>query len=193
MGKCAKGLSSHALAETLCSMLSAVVIIPSSPVRASARTLSDSLVRTLAALVPAAVDGLLRDLTIVAPGDANDIETIADHAGCNFICSADLRAALLQALGAVREDNVLLMRSGRAPEAGYIEEIAELIGDGQRIARMRERPARFAARLFPFLAPAAALLAPREQLTRIADADFARMSFRLGRAPVMRARARHVD
>ena len=149
--------------------------------------------RSLAALVPATVEGILRDVSLASATGVPGLERIADHAGCALIEAADIRAALLQALAATRETNVLLLRAGCAPEAGFGEELSELIGDGHRLARLRERPDGFLTRLFPALAPAAAVLAPRERLAQIAAADFAAISRALGRAPTLRCRARRVD
>ena len=174
-------------------MLSAVVILPSQPVRASGRTASESIVRTLASLVPAAVEGILRDVTIAAALDDADLERIEDHAGCELVQETGRRDALVRALGQTRESNIFLIRAGRAPEAGFGEEIAEFLGDGHRLARMRERPGSFLTRLMPGLSPASALLAPRDSLIAIASDDLLQMSRRLGSAQTLRSRARWVD
>lgn len=149
--------------------------------------------RTLAALVPAAVEGVLRDLTIAAASGIEGLERIADHAGCELVEAATAQAALVTALKGTRENNVFLIRAGRAPETGFADELAELIGEGARMARMRERPDTFLQRLMPSLAPAAALLAPREKLVEIASEDMVQLSRRLGNATAMRSRARRVD
>lgn len=174
-------------------MLSAVVIIPTQPVRGSGRGLPEAMVRTLAALVPAAIEGVLRDLAIAAPSGHPELERIADHAGCELIEAGDQKAALMLALKATREDNIFVIPAGRAPEAGFADEIAEMIGDNRRTARMRERPDSFFTRLLPGLSPPAALLAPRETLLAIASGDIPSMSRRLGSAPTLRLRARRVD
>ena len=174
-------------------MLSAVVIMSSQPVRASARTPAEAVVRTLSALVPAAVEGLLRDVTIAAPAGIAGLENIADHAGCGLVEAADSRAAILAALAGTRESTIFLIRAGLAPEAGFASELAECLDEGQGCARMRENPHNFITRLLPGLAPVAALLATREKLAAIADHDLAVMSRRLGAAPTLRLRARRVD
>ncbi len=149
--------------------------------------------RTLASLVPAVIEGVIRDLTIAACAGEAGLEGIADHAGCGLVQQADCRLALLKALDGTRESNIFLIEAGRAPEAGFAEELAELIGGGQYRARMRERPGSLLTRLLPGLAPAAALLSPRATLTQIAGADLAQMSRRFGAAPTLRLRARRVD
>lgn len=174
-------------------MLSAIVIIPAQSVRASARALPDALVRTLAAFVPATIEGVLRDLAIAAPAGHPELDHIADHAGCALIEATDQRAALLLALRQARENNIFVIAAGRAPETGFADEVVELIMEGRLIARMRERPDSFMTRLLPGLAPAAALLAPRDRLGAIAAHDISTMSRRLGRAATLRMRARRVD
>lgn len=174
-------------------MLSAVVIVPTQPVRGSSRTLADAMVRTLASLVPAAIEGVLRDVTIAAPSGHSGMERIADHAGCELIEAENQKTALLKALNATRESNVFLIPAGRAPETGFADELAEMIGDGMRLARMRERPYNFATRLFPAIAPVSAVLAPREALAAVAANDFRAIVSGLGRAPTLRIRARRVD
>jgi len=174
-------------------MLSAIVILPTQPVRASGRSFPDMMVRTLASLVPAAVEGVLRDLTIAAPHGHQELERIADHAGCELVQAETQRDALAQALKATREDNVFLLVAGRAPDTGFADEIAEMIGDGQRIALMRDRPDSFLTRLLPGLSPAAGVLAPRDRLLSFPAADVASISRQIGAARTMRLRARRID
>ena len=181
-------------------MLSAIVIMPSHPVRGSARSgpealarAPEALVRTLAALVPAAVEGVLRDLTIAAALGIAGLERVADHAGCELVRESEPRGALIKALSGTRETNVFLIVAGRAPETGFTEELAEFLRDGHRQAIMRVRPDTFITRLLPGFSPAAALLAPREKLTAIAAGELSYMSRRLGAAQTLRCRARRVD
>ncbi len=174
-------------------MLSAIVLVPSQTVRVSARPAAEALVRTLSALVPAAIEGVLRDVIIAAATGVAGLEQIADHAGCGLEDAAQPRDALCKALAATREANIFLIMAGRAPETGFAEELAELLGDGQNRARMRDRPGTLLTRIAPGLAPAAALLAPRDVLLKIADDEMSRMSRRLGSAPSLRCRARRVD
>lgn len=174
-------------------MLSAVVMVSSQAVPGSGNSPADAVARTLGSLVPAAVEGVLRDVTIAALNGMDSLERIADHAGCGLIQAAQLETAIINALRGARDSSVLLIRAGRAPETGFPEEIAEFLGDGGKEALLRERPQTFLTRLFPGLAPPAALIAPRDRLVEIAAADFARMAARLGRATTLRNRARLVD
>lgn len=174
-------------------MLSALVMISSQPVSGSFRPLPETLVRTLASLVPATVEGVVRDLTLVAPAEVEAIDTVADHAGCEIARAGTAKDALLLGLSMARENNLFLLRCGRAPETGFAEELADLIRDGVGAARMRERPGSLMTRLAPSLAPVCALLIPRARLKDIVSDDVAGISARMGRAPLLRARARPVD
>jgi hypothetical protein len=68
-------------------MLSAVVLATdlSRPRGAS----SEAVVRTLSALVPAAIEGIVRDVTLACAGDSAELRKIADHAGCEIVEAAD--------------------------------------------------------------------------------------------------------
>ncbi len=174
-------------------MLSAIVLMPSQIVRVSARPVAEALARTLSALVPAAVEGVLRDVTIASITGLDGVARIADHAGCDLVEALQPHEALRKALSSAREANVFVILAGRAPESGFVEELAEFLGDGHNRARMRERSDSLLTRLAPGLAPAAAILASRTELLSIADGEMARMSRRLGSAPSLRCRARRVD
>jgi hypothetical protein len=173
-------------------MLSAIVLATDAKTPLAA---SDAIVRTLSALVPAAIEGLLRDVTL-AGLMGGELPHIADHAGCTLIESEDARAVLREALAAARGPNVLIIRAGRAPEAGYIEEIADLLagrGAAERGALLRDRPETFLSRTFPGLAPVAGVISTREALMKLGATSLSSLARRAGPAVTLRVRARRVD
>ncbi|MDB5644321.1 MAG: uncharacterized protein JWN07_3638, partial [Hyphomicrobiales bacterium] len=94
----------------------------------------DALVRTLAALVPAAIEGLVRDVTLAGLA-GSELADIADHAGCEFVESVDAGMIIAHALKIARGPNVFLLRAGRAPEAGFIDEIGDFLARSDAGAR----------------------------------------------------------
>jgi len=173
-------------------MLSAIVLAAdrSLPQPAS----SEAVVRTLAALVTAAIEGLVRDVTLATGGESLDLRKIADHAGCEIAEAADPAGAIAVGLASARGDLLLILRAGYAPEAGFIEEIADLFQRATRpdALRFRTVPDSFLMRLAPGLAPVQGLVASRAVL-HAASPDFATLVRRAGAAPTARARLRRVD
>lgn len=138
-------------------MLSAIVIAPQG-------TPAKQVVRTLAALVPAAVHGLLRDLTLACPAD-DILAVIADEAGCSISADADPATALAMALAAAREEWVLLLLAGFAPEGGFLDEMSDFASTGTpRAGLLRAASDSWLTRQFPDLSPVAGILAPRHLL-----------------------------
>lgn len=134
-------------------MLSAVIVASDGRVRVSASP--EAMVRTLASLVPAAIEGLIRDVTLAATNGTAQAAEIADHAGCALALSAGPDSVLAAGLAAARGDLVLILRAGRAPEAGFIEEITDMFGVARTrapaAAILRASPATLLQRLFPGL------------------------------------------
>jgi len=99
-------------------MLSAVVLATdlSRPLGAS----SEAVVRTLSALVPAAIEGIVRDVTLASAGDIAELRKIADHAGCEIAEAADPAGAIAAGLASARGDLLLILRAGYAPQSGFI-------------------------------------------------------------------------
>lgn len=186
-------------------MLSTIVFCEEKPdaERRPGRELAEILARTLGSLVGAKVDGLLRDVAIAGPA-GQDLITIADHAGCGVIEAAREADWLRLAIEAARGPDILLLRSGRAPEAGFIEEAGDflrmraLANDGgsnterDRAARLRAAPENLLERLFPGLAPLAGLIAPRDLCLRAPKDRFAALAHFVGPATTLRTRARRI-
>lgn len=175
-------------------MLTGIVII--TPQNVPGSDVPRALVRSLSALVSAAVEGVLRDMIVAsALPETADLSRVADHAGCDFVTGADPAAALMAALGKARGANLFVLRPGRAPEQGYIDELAE-IASGSKPALLRERASGFVTRLFPAFCPVAGVVGARADLQRAAEtgaAEPAALARHL-RAPLtMRHRARVLD
>jgi hypothetical protein len=103
----------------------------------------EAVVRTLGALVPAAVAGLIGDVALIGPDGFVDLGAIADHAGCELLVGERESAVLRQALAARRREAVLVMLPGYAPGPGFLEELADMFGPSEREFRaaiLRERP-----------------------------------------------------
>ena len=173
-------------------MLSAIVLAADRSFPQSAS--SEAVVRTLSALVTAAIEGLVRDVTLACGGESLEFRKIADHAGCEIAEAADPAGAIAAGLACARGDLLLVLRAGYAPQAGFIEEIADLFQRAPRpdLLRFRTVPDSFLTRLTPGFAPVRGLVAKRSALDA-ASPDFATLVRRAGAAPTARARLRRVD
>src|SRR5208283_4105667 len=107
-------------------MLSTIVFCEDRPANPSRRDLAELLARTLASLVTAKVEGLLGDVRIAGPA-GNNLSILANHAGCDLIEAENEAAWLGLALQEARGPNVFLLRCGRIPEAGFIEEAGDFL------------------------------------------------------------------
>ena len=153
------------------------------------------LVRTLACLVPLKVDGVLCDVRIAGPAAAG-LGLIANHAGCELVESDDETDRLRLALEAARGQNIFLLLSARAPEAGFIEEVNDFLGRSAnaplRVAGLRASPERFLERLFPSLTKIAGLIAARDLLLREACSGFQDLVRSVGATTILHTRARRI-
>jgi hypothetical protein len=97
------------------------VIIPTEGVE-------QTTVATLAALVPGAAAGVVREVLLVDGADNGVIERVADIAGCRFLRFAGTRAAALAA-GAreARSPWLMFLRAGGVLDAGWIDETSQFI------------------------------------------------------------------
>jgi hypothetical protein len=89
-----------------------------------------ALVDTLAALVPAAADGLLRDVLLAGAADSDFLQRVADAAGCGLLAIAGDRAAAV-ATGAwqVKGPWVLVLEPGLVPGGDWMAETEAFIED----------------------------------------------------------------
>src|SRR6516225_7867706 len=85
-------------------------------------------VATLAALVPGAAAGIVREVLLVDRADTGVIERVADVAGCRFLRFEGTRAAAL-AEGArqARSPWLMFLRAGAVLDTGWIEETTQFI------------------------------------------------------------------
>jgi hypothetical protein len=85
-------------------------------------------VATLAALVPGAASGLIREVLLVDRSGTGVIERVADVAGCGFLPFAGSHAAALAA-GArqARSPWLMFLHAGAVLDAGWIEETTQFI------------------------------------------------------------------
>lgn len=108
------------------------------------------LVETIAALVPAVADGVVRDLVLIGPPDLEPLAAISDAAGCLLVRGDGSRSALIaQAARHARCDHVLVLPPGLIPSAPLFAELAEwattLPPDGTYIIPTAPRRGRTAA------------------------------------------------
>src|SRR5438445_9535439 len=87
-----------------------------------------SAVATLAALVPGAAAGLVREVLLVDRSDAAVIERVADVTGCHFLPFEGTRAAAMAA-GArqARGPWLMFLHAGAVLDSGWIEETSQFI------------------------------------------------------------------
>jgi hypothetical protein len=85
-------------------------------------------VATLAALVPGAAAGVVREVLLVDRTDTSVIERVADVAGCRFLRFAGTHAAALAA-GArqARSPWLMFLHAGAVLDSGWIDETAQFI------------------------------------------------------------------
>ncbi len=171
-------------------MLSVVVFIMDGP---AAPLSAEAVVRTLSSLVPAAVEGVVRDVTLAAPAGRAGMRKIADHAGCELVEAGSQPAMFRRAFETVRNPNIFVIRAGRAPEQGFAEELADLLAGGVQSAIMRETPRRFMTRILPGLAPVAGLVARRDPMLRTQAHTLGDLVRNARATTTLRARARFVE
>lgn len=88
------------------------------------------LVPTLAMLVPGAVSGVVRDVTLADGGSTDRTAEIADMAGCVLIASpAPLGRRLREAAATTRGSWLMFLRPGVVLEATWLEETARFIAE----------------------------------------------------------------
>jgi hypothetical protein len=129
---------------------------------------SEAVVRTLAALVPAAIEGVVRDVALAVRQPSDDVVRIADHAGCALVTGeADL---LRRSLDALKEPRLVVLRAGRVPERAFVGELADLAAyRASACALLLDAPDGWLTRLAPGLSRPSGVVAPRSLLRPEAD------------------------
>ena len=113
-----------------------------------------ALVRTLAALVPGAAAGLIREVIIADAGSRDGTADVADVAGCRFVVSeAPLAGRLSAAAATARAAWLMFLQPGTVLDATWIDETSRFLDEDQlrdpervRAAAFRPAPASGAAR-----------------------------------------------
>ena len=79
----------------------------------------DGLTRTLASLISAAVEGVVRDVIVCDRGSTDQTHRVAEHAGCNYIAGGGVAAGIRQAKG----EWLLMLEPGARLVDGWIEPV----------------------------------------------------------------------
>ena len=102
-----------------------------------------ALLRTLAALVPGAVAGVVHEVILADDGTSEAMAQIAEAAGCRILTTRRARGARLRsAVAAARAEWLLFLWPGFLPDADWIEqtrwfiEATELRSDGENRAAL---------------------------------------------------------
>ncbi len=168
------------MGKVLREMLSVLILGANPPSGLDVAALS----RTLAALVPHAVDGMVRDVHILAATPSTALAHLAEDAG------ASLHAFLAAAALAIKSERVLVLQSGMLAFSAVIEEIWH-----RGLARQDERavaikvaskswsPQTLWRWAFPFIGGA---VISRQQLSGLEKSDIAALHRRL-KAPLLKA------
>jgi len=111
------------------------------------RNAEESLARTLAGLVNAAVEGLVRDVIVVDHGSSDHTREVADAAGCTFL----EKRSLLDAVRISRGEWILFLEPGARLLDGWSEAVrnhVEALPGPARFTRSSINRPRFLARVF---------------------------------------------
>jgi glycosyltransferase involved in cell wall biosynthesis len=104
-----------------------------------------ALVATLAALIPGATAGVIREVIVADAGSRDDTAGIADVAGCRFVVSSQpLGARLAAAARSARGAWLMFLAPGLVPEPAWIDETIRFVEGAERSGAARA--AVFAAR-----------------------------------------------
>jgi cellulose synthase/poly-beta-1,6-N-acetylglucosamine synthase-like glycosyltransferase len=107
----------------------------------------EALARTLASLIGAAVEGVVREVIVCDRGSTDNTHRVADQAGCHYLADGGIDAGVQQAKG----DWLLLIEPGARLVEGWTEEVLEHIGrtaGPARFSRARADRTPFLARVF---------------------------------------------
>lgn len=113
----------------------------------AASTDSIALAESLSALVPAAVDGLVRQAIVVADRPGETMRALIDEAGVDFVeADGDILAKWRRGGEKARSSWLLLLEAGMTPTGNWADEVARFI---DRADRGQIRPGIVAATLKP--------------------------------------------
>src|SRR5213594_4410979 len=136
------------------------VIIPTEGVEQPA-------VATLAALVPGAAAGVIREVLLVDRAGNGVIERVADVAGCGFLRFEGTRAAALAAgARAARSPWLMFLHAGAVLDNGWIDETTQFIQNVSSSDRPRDG-FKFVARMITGPSAEQGLLIARDHYERL--------------------------
>jgi hypothetical protein len=102
------------------------------------------LVPTLAALVPGAMAGILREVIVADAGSRDGTMRIADAAGCRaVVTSGPTGARLKSAAAAARAPWFLFLRPGCVPDVTWVDKTNRFVLDAERSRRAQALAAVF--------------------------------------------------
>jgi len=90
----------------------------------------DALARTLASLVSASLEGVVREVIICDGGSTDRTHLVADHTGCRFV-TGGLAAGMRHA----RSDWLMFLKPGTRLAEGWMAGVVDHIGNGGGPAR----------------------------------------------------------
>jgi glycosyltransferase involved in cell wall biosynthesis len=103
-----------------------------------------ALLPTLAALVPGATAGVVREVIVADAGSSDATAMIADAAGCRIdVVPAPLGQRLRQAAAGARAAWLLFLRPGAVPDWTWVDETRRFIEQAEIVGRPDARAAAF--------------------------------------------------
>lgn len=96
------------------------------------RNQEEPLARSLAALVPGAVEGLIREVVVLDRGSTDGSRRVAEAAGCRLLDDVDLK----QAVAGLRSEWLFLLEAGARPLSGWIDRFSDHMSTREVAARL---------------------------------------------------------
>jgi len=104
----------------------------------------ERLARTLAVLVGAVVEGVVREVIVCDRGSTDQTHYVAEHAGCRYLAEGGVAAGI----GIAKSDWLLFLEAGARPMDGWTDAVMNHINRSTQSVRFR----RSRASRVPFLA-----------------------------------------
>jgi len=103
-----------------------------------------ALVPTLAALVPGATQGAIREVIVADKGSRDQTARVADIAGCRLLVTgAPLAARLREAAAAARSTWLMFLRPGIVPDLTWVAETLRFLDEAELSGQSDARAAVF--------------------------------------------------